>query len=252
MVVIMNMLGFGKRTSFQTGMTVAQISEFSLILATLGFQFGHISREILSLITLVGLVTIAGSTYLILYSDKIYPYLENILEIFQIKKNGHDSNRSTNYDAILFGYQRVGQDFVGALERLGLRFIVVDYNPASIELLQKEEIPAKYGDAKDPEFLSELNLKNLRYMISTIAEFETNLVLVRKIRLVNKRAIIIVLSNNREESLALYAEGATYVVMPHYLGAQYAVRMIGRMGLDRREYDGYKEKHLAHLETRIA
>jgi len=251
-VILMNVLGYSKRTGYQAGLTVAQISEFSLILATLGFEFGHISREILSLITFVGLITIAGSTYLILYSDEIYPYVEKFLSFLEIYKNGNKRNKNKGYNSILFGYQRVGQDFIEAFNRLDLAYIVVDFNPESIKKLEEEEIPFKYGDAKDPEFLTELDFKNLRYMVSTIPEFETNLVLVRRIRAKNKRAIMIVISHDREEALALYAEGASYVIMPHYLGAQYAVRLIGRAGLDRREYDMHREKHLAHLEKRIA
>ena len=247
-VILMNVLGYSKRTGYQAGLTVAQISEFSLILATLGFEFGHISREILSLITFVGLITIAGSTYLILYSDEIYPYVEKFLSFLEIYKNGNKRNKNKSYNSILFGYQRVGQDFIEALNRLGLAYIVIDFNPESIKKLEEEGIPFKYGDAKDPEFLSELDFKNLRYMVSTIPEFETNLMLVRRIRTKNKRAIMILISHDREEAMALYAEGASYVIMPHYLGAQYAVRLIGRAGMDRREYDIHRERHLAHLE----
>jgi len=251
-ILLMNVLGYSKRTGYQAGLTVAQISEFSLILATLGFEFGHLSREILSLITFVGLITIAGSTYLILYSDKIYPYVEKFLSFLEIHKNTKEGNRNTNYNAILFGYQRVGQDFIKAFDRLELTYIVIDFNPDSIKNLEEDEIPFKYGDAKDPEFLSELDLKGLRYIVSTIPEFETNLLLVRKIRAVNKRCITILISNNRDEALALYAEGASYVIMPHYLGARYAVRLIGRAGIDKREYELHREKHLAHLEKMIA
>ena len=247
-VILMNVLGYSKRTGYQAGLTVAQISEFSLILATLGFEFGHISREILSLITFVGLITIAGSTYLILYSDEIYPYVEKFLSFLEIYKNGNKRNKNKSYNSILFGYQRVGQDFIEALNRLDLAYIVIDFNPESIKKLEEEGIPFKYGDAKDPEFLSELDFKNLRYMVSTIPEFETNLMLVRRIRTKNKRAIMILISHDREEAMALYAEGASYVIMPHYLGAQYAVRLIGRAGMDRREYDIHRERHLAHLE----
>ena len=66
-LILMNMLGYTRKTSFLAGLTVAQISEFSLILIKLGFDIGHLSREIMSMVTLVGIVTIAGSTYMILY-----------------------------------------------------------------------------------------------------------------------------------------------------------------------------------------
>ncbi|HNQ16841.1 MAG TPA: cation:proton antiporter, partial [Candidatus Woesebacteria bacterium] len=65
-IILMNTLGYNRKTSYQAGLTVAQISEFSLILGALGLRLGHLSQEVLSLITLVGLITISGSTYLIL------------------------------------------------------------------------------------------------------------------------------------------------------------------------------------------
>ena len=250
-VILMNILGYSRRTSYHAGLTVAQISEFSLILATLGFELGHLSGEILSLITLVGLITISGSTYLILYAEDLYPYVEKMLSLLEIKNNLKDRNQFKPYNSILFGYQRVGQDFVKAFDRLDLQYLVVDFNPDSIKLLQDAEIPYKYGDAKDQEFLSELDLKGLRYLISTIPEFETNLMLIKKIRSLNKRAILIVVSDNADEALRLYSEGASYVIMPHYLGAQYAVRLIGRAGMDKREYDSHREKHLQHLGKRM-
>ena len=250
MIVIMNLLGYSKRTSFYTGLTVAQISEFSLILAALGFQLGHLSREILSLITLVGLITIVASTYLILYSDRVYPHLNRLLSLLSLRKNNREQEADEEYEAILFGYQRVGADFVKTFEKLGFDFIVVDFNPESINHMKEEKIPFKYGDAKDAEFLTELNFKDLRYVVSTIPENETNNLLVKKIREVNKRAILLVMAQTRDEANLLYTSGATYVIMPHYLGAQYATKLIREHGVNKHKYSELKERHLRYLEKR--
>jgi Kef-type K+ transport system membrane component KefB len=83
LMTIIGLLGYKKRTSLQTGFTVAQISEFSLILIAMGVTYGHVSGNVLSLATLVGLITIFGSTYFILYSDKIYNFLESYLSFFE-------------------------------------------------------------------------------------------------------------------------------------------------------------------------
>src|SRR3989344_1288970 len=250
MIVIMNLLGYSKRTSFLTGLTVAQISEFSLILVALGFQLGHLSRETLSLITLVGLITIVASTYLILYSDRLYSHLNKILSLLYLRKNNHEHQLDEEYEAILFGYQRVGADFVRAFEKLGFDFIVVDFNPESINHMKEEKIPFKYGDAKDAEFLAELNFKDLRYVVSTIPENETNNLLTKKIREANKRAIVLVVAQTRDEANLLYESGATYVIMPHYLGAQYATKLIREHGVNKHKYNELKERHLRYLETR--
>lgn len=104
-MIIMGAMGYRKRTSFLAGLTVAQISEFSLIFAGLGLAVGHITEETVGLITLVGLITIGLSTYLILYSHQIYDFISPWLSIFQRKnpyrenehpKNANNINRSIN------------------------------------------------------------------------------------------------------------------------------------------------------------
>lgn len=79
-------MGYRRRTGFMAGLTVAQISEFSLIVAALGLNLGHIKEETLGLITLVGVVTIFASTYMILYSEPLYRLFSGTLRVFE-KKN---------------------------------------------------------------------------------------------------------------------------------------------------------------------
>lgn len=250
-VVLMNLLGYNKRTGFMAGLTVAQISEFSLILAALGFQVGHISREILSLVTFVGLVTIAGSTYLILYSDFIYEKFSKVLSLLELKKAKRQKGvDGESYDALLFGFHRVGEDFVKAFKKLDLSFMVIDFNPLSIQKINELGYSHRFGDAQDVEFLQELNIPKATFIVSTMPDFNTNLFLLRKIREINKKAIVLLISHHAEESKELYDNGASYVIMPHYLGAQYASRMIGEYGLNVDRFEGAKDRHLTYLEKR--
>jgi Kef-type K+ transport system membrane component KefB len=107
-MVIMGVMGYRRRTGFLAGLTVAQISEFSLILAALGITLGHINKEVLGLITLVGLITIGLSTYLILYSHPFYSRIARWLKIFERKIPQREMNEearraSPAVDVILFG-----------------------------------------------------------------------------------------------------------------------------------------------------
>jgi hypothetical protein len=82
-LIIMGVMGYRRRTGFLAGLTVAQISEFSLIVAALGLSLGHITKEVVGLITLVGVVTIFVSSYLILYSGQLYRILARPLRVFE-------------------------------------------------------------------------------------------------------------------------------------------------------------------------
>ncbi|MDX1266651.1 MAG: cation:proton antiporter, partial [Oceanisphaera sp.] len=111
-MAIMGTMGYRKRTGFLAGLTVAQISEFSLIFMAMGLSLGHVSAESLGLVTLVGLITIAMSVYMITYSHRLYSQLEPWLNIFERKKpyreEALEDQRGAKqpYDVILFGLGR--------------------------------------------------------------------------------------------------------------------------------------------------
>lgn len=251
-IVLMNILGYKRKTGFLAGLAVAQISEFSLILATLGFTVGHLDRQALSLVTLVGLITIAGSTYFILYADSIYSKVENILKLLEIRKNKREASApDVTHDLILFGYDRGGQDFINAFNKLDKDYLVVDFNPQTIQKLQNAGLPCRYGDAEDAEFLQELEFTNVKLVVSTLPDYKTNLLLLKRIRQVNTKAIVIIFSHEVQQAIELYQNGATYVVMPHYLGTRHLANMIERIELDRKEFEEERQKHLEHLEKKL-
>jgi len=249
-MILMGLLGYKRKIGFQAGFTVAQISEFSLILIALGVSVGHLTGEILSLVTIVGLITISGSTYLIMYSDKIYPYLSKYLYIFERRKLTESESESENYNIVLFGYNRIGYDLLQSFKKLKKKVLVVDYNPETINELSNEGVNCIYGDADDEEFLRELNLTGTEMIVSTIPEFETNLLLINKIKQINKKAIIMVLSHNIGEANELYKYGATYVSMPHFLGGSHASKMIDEYKLDVNKFLKEKEKHIKYLRNK--
>ncbi|MBI4359793.1 MAG: cation:proton antiporter [Candidatus Jacksonbacteria bacterium] len=250
MIVIMGLLGYSKRVSFLTGLTVAQISEFSLILIIVGIKVGHLSPSALSLMTLVGLITITCSTYLILYGDELFRLLAPYLGIFERKRVKGECLEKTRYEAILFGDNRIGYDFRSAFEKTKTRYAVVDFDPKTIERLTNERVACVYGDAGDPEFLGELCLDDIKMAISTIPNFETNALLIKKIRAVNRRAIVMVIAHTIKDALALYGLGAAYVVLPHFLGGEYASLMVSSYGFSARNFARERKKHLAALIKR--
>lgn len=249
-IVLMNLLGYKNRTGFMAGLTVAQISEFSLILVALGMSFGHISREVVSLITLVGIITILGSTYLILYSDKIYPRIKGFLNILEIRKQKEEEveEKNNDYDLIIFGYDRVGYDFVNIAKKMNHKYSVVDFDPSSINKLENNNIPHYFGDAEDVSFLEEIGFIKAKAVVSTIPDFKTNLELVSYYRNHNPNGVIIVISHNIKDSQELYKKGASFVVMPHYLGASHASKMIENYGF---EHDAFEKEKIQHLEELV-
>lgn len=249
-IVLMNLLGYRSRTGFMAGLTVAQISEFSLILATLGFNLGHLPKETLSLVTLVGLVTIAGSAYMIQYADTLYTKLERVLRLLELRRSKRErGSKEEQYAAIVVGYGRVGEDYRQLLETLAMHTLVVDHDPEAIERLKQLELPYRYGDLSEPEFLEELPFEGSRVVVSTLTEHTVNLGIVRYAKSV-ARKLVVVTANLAKEARELYAEGADYVIVPHYLGARYGVSILKKITREKEILKAEREKHLKFLEKR--
>ncbi len=252
-IIMFLMKGFGytKRTNFLVGVTLSQISEFSVIVLGLGVVMGHILPEIANTIILTLVITILISTYATMYSEWIYLKTARFWDFFEkkrIREKRKERKLKKKYDVILFGYNRIGFSILTSLKKIKKRYLVIDYNPDIIKDLTKFHIPALYGDAFDLELLEDLPLDELKMGISTIPDLESNRLLLQSIRNVNKKAIIILRAHSIEEALMLYELGANYVLTPHFLGGEYVAKMIRHSHLDKKDYESEKKKHIRMLK----
>jgi len=249
-MTIMGLEGYSKRTSLLTGMTSAQISEFSLILIALGFAMGHVSQDIVSLVTLVGIVTITGSAYMINYNDEIYNAVGKYFKIFERKKlidQKISLPEEMKDHAVLFGYHRLGYDVYQRLRKLKIPTFVVDFNPEVIDSLLKSRKKCMYGDMGDIETLDRVGLKNAKIVISSVPSTPDNLVLLHRMKEVRSKAIKVVMAEQIGEALELYDAGADYVILPHFLGGKHASLLIEEFTLKPRHRERVRKSHLAEL-----
>lgn len=220
----MGAIGYRKRTSFLAGLTVAQISEFSLIFAGLGLAVGHINEDIVGLITLVGLITIGLSTYLILYSHNIYKYLAPALNIFQ-RKNKVIEDRGNyskwkDYDIIIVGMGRFGGRLADMLdERREVRYLAVDFDPAVVKSGLEKGRDIIYGDVGDHELLEYLPYNNSKIIISTVQDYTLSSQLVKMLKRGEYKGKIFLTALNTGEYEILSGCGAEAVLVPQQMAA---------------------------------
>jgi Kef-type K+ transport system membrane component KefB len=249
MLLMLNPLGYSSKTSFLLGLTSAQISEFSFILINQGVKSGHLSQDILSLTGIVGLLTIFFSTYLFVYAEKIYNLISPALKILERKKIKEEKEEIKTYDYFLFGCDRVGYSFLKFFEKDKL--LIIDYNPEIIKKLKNKGFNVLYGDAEEIEFLETLNFSKAKIVISTIPDFGTNLIILKEIKKQNPQIILFSTSHRIEDALELYKNGADFVILPYFLGGEYAVHLIKEYGDDKEKYLDLKEKEMNHLKQRL-
>lgn len=183
-MIIMGALGYRSRTGFLAGLTVAQISEFSLILGSLRVRLGHLEPAAMGLITLVGLVTIAGSTYLILYSHPLYERMEPWLRVFERRqpRAAEIAAESESAPVILIGLGRHGTHLAVELERRGHKTLGIDFDPEATAAWRASGRSARLGDATDPELVASLPLSGAEWVVSSLPDPETNRLLLAALR----------------------------------------------------------------------
>ena len=247
-MAIMGFMGYRKRTGFMAGWTMPQISEFSLILGALGVSLGHIGKEDLGLITLVGLITICLSTYLILYSAPLYKRLSPWLGLFERKiphreKGGQEDSLGPFVDVILFGLGRYGNQMARDLIQRNLNVLGVDFDRQVVVGWLKEGLAARYGDAEDPEFPATLPLKQAQWIVSTIPQLDVNLGLLDALRHNGFSGRMGFTAHSRRDAEILQESGADLILTPFAHAAREAAQiLIGETCIEKSCEEGRESK----------
>jgi Kef-type K+ transport system membrane component KefB/Trk K+ transport system NAD-binding subunit len=235
-LAIMGLMGYRKRTSFLAGLTVAQISEFSLILGALGVSVGHVGPETMGLITTVGLVTIGLSTYMIIHSARLYEWLAPWLGVFERRAPYREASTQTasppKADVIVLGLGRYGGGIVRHLLLRNRRVTGVDFDPEALTRWRAEGIPVVYGDASDPELFDHLPLDGVSWVISTAPDIETSRVLLHHLRDRGFQGKVAVACRTADEGDVLRVEGADVLLRPYADAAEQAADAV-TAGADR-------------------
>jgi Kef-type K+ transport system membrane component KefB len=250
-MIFMSILGFRKRTSFLTGVSLSQVSEFSLILVFLGYKLKQINQDTVSLITLTGLITFAVSTYLIVHWKSLYRSFSGkigFMERKNIKKYDIiNSDRFDNLDnhVVLVGGDQMGQSIVEALEDRNMEVVVVDFDPAIVKSMENKKVHRLFGDISDLDIQERAKIDSAKLVISTIPDLEDNLLLLKELRHENRKAKIVVMALDSRDAKILYKEGADYVILPYLAGG----RQIAEIILDESEdkIEKLKQKDLKYL-----
>ncbi len=249
LILVMRWLNYTLKTSFLAGLTVSQISEFSLIIIGMGVGLGHLPKEILAPATVVGIITITVSTYYITYNHQIYKIFQAPLsKIFSDKnRNKEIIEMPEKYDVILFGSHRLGGGLVKQMIKMKMKFLVVDHDPEVIRVLTTKKIACWYGSADDPSLIDSLPLADTHLVISTIPELDVNLTLLAHVKRGHRKMNVLCIANQVSDAKKLYKAGAAYVIMPPYLGRRFMVDLLRKNRLNHDKYREEREKHITDL-----
>ncbi len=236
---IMGYMGYRKRTGFLAGLTVAQISEFSLIFMAMGVSLGHVTNSSLGLVTLVGLVTIALSVYMITYSHTLFRWCEPLLGMFERRQTLHEQADDQqlpsqhHYDLIIFGLGRYGAVITEHFQAEGKRVLAVDFNPDVVKRWRQRGFDIIYGDASDMDFIEMLPLQTVQWVICAMPQHDLGvthedprIVLMDALKRQHYQGKVAVSTHFNHDIASLKQHGADLVLQPYHDAAEQAVQRI--------------------------
>jgi len=227
---ILGLMGYRKRTGFMAGLTVAQISEFSLILVAMGVTAGHVGGNARDLITLVLLITMGISTHLIMHAQALYERVAPYLSFFE-RRTAHREDPDQDVpeldpnSVILIGLGEYGGNIGRHLRARGRMVLGVDFNPRTVTAWMADGQQAVFGDAEDPDLAHALPLARARWVVSSIRDPLINKAIIQTLRHAGYRGHIACAVQERQDA-AVFAQEADLVFVPFEDAAIQAVDLL--------------------------
>ena len=262
---VLYFMRYGHRVSLLPAINLSQISEFSLVVASLGLSFGHINSQTVALIIFVFVITSTTSTYMISYNHQIWGFLSRVLSTVGLKdlaKGGAGDSPQTSPKPIVFlGFFREASSIIHEFELSSSEngrhsllddILVIDFNPVVYSELQRRGIECIYGDVAHMETLHHAKIHHAELVVSTIPDQilkgTNNARLLKKIRQLCPHAKAIVTADSPQKALDLYERGADFVLIPSMHSSAQVAQII-ESGL-RDGLDGVRAEQIAHLKIR--
>ena len=238
---IFALLRLDLRMASLVGINLGQISEFSLVVFTLGVGYKHVSETAASLVLYTLLMTSVVSTYGILNNHRLADALTRFMERLglgrwfgpeaQAPKTGGEKHagHAARGDVFLLGVSREGLALIQHLARnapeMSKRIVAIDFNPEMLERLASYGIEHHYGDISNAETLRHAGIEHAEVVVSGISDWflkgTSNSQILQHVRRLVPAARVVVTADNREDAERLYAMGADYVLLPAALTAEH-------------------------------
>jgi Kef-type K+ transport system membrane component KefB len=231
------------RTAGVVALNLSQVSEFSLVIVSLGVEHGHVSQPVAGVVLYTLLITAVLSTYGIMYNHEAATGVGRVLAHVGIpqwmgrrRARTAPAPRPQQQDFFLLGVSREGLAFLKRLEDgasdTKSRILAIDYNPETLERLQAQGVAAMYGDISQTETLRQAGIERASVVVSSISDSylrgTTNQGLLHLVRSLAPRARFVVTADTLADAERMYGEGAHYVLIPPALAAEHLYNLLAR------------------------
>jgi CPA2 family monovalent cation:H+ antiporter-2 len=225
--VVVLLLGMPGRVAVLAGLGIAQVGEFSFVLARIGVDGGAIPPALFDLTLVTALVTIIATPFLLRGAPLLLAGLERLPVVgarFAEPLGADPGAEGLARHVVICGYGRVGRELAEALERRGLRYLVIEYNPLLVRELRARGLPVVYGDGANPAVQEHAHLSRARLLAVLMPDVGAAELATRHARAHYPHLDIVVRAGNESDVERLRQAGATEVVQPEFEAAVEVIR----------------------------
>jgi CPA2 family monovalent cation:H+ antiporter-2 len=203
-IALVLLLRYTRRVAVSVGVALAQIGEFSFILASLGLALGVLPKEATSAIVAAAIVSITLNPILYRLAQRIDRHLPVSAAI---AGDGVEASVGT-HRAVVVGYGPVGQTVSRLLLENGIEPTIVELNVDTVRALRARGLRAIYGDAAQPEVLEQAGVKRAGSLVLTASSEDRGLAAVAAARELNPEIVVVARCSYLNEVAALRQAGA--------------------------------------------
>ncbi|MGM9455209.1 cation:proton antiporter domain-containing protein [Legionella bozemanae] len=195
--------------------SLAQIGEFSFILAELGIRLGMLPTEGQSFILAGALISIAINPLVFKLVNPVHAWIKSYPRLLHFFERAHDSlaelpmSTKKEYLAgqvVLVGYGRVGKRVAHLLSEKNIPYVVIEENRELIASLRASGVPAVYGDASKPAVLIQSHIAHASMLMIVIADTVHLRKMIQYAYQLNPKIEIVVRTHDEEEAVLLQKE----------------------------------------------
>jgi Kef-type K+ transport system membrane component KefB len=264
-VPILYALGLGHRSSLLPAINLAQVSEFSIVIASLGFARGQIHADVVTVVIITFAVTSVASTYMINSSHRVQRFLSGLLRILRIKDldapgSGQERSKARVESLVFLGFFRDASSILHEFEHEGNphevkefleKVLVIDFNPTVMRELRERGISCIYGDVAHADTLRHAGIEEARLVVSSITDDilrgTSNMRMLRNIRATCPKAKVMLTTEHIPQALQFYEAGADFVYIPRLHSAPQIATVL-KVGLE----IGFDRARAAEIERLMA
>lgn len=211
-----NILGYSLETSLKTGLALAQVGEFSFILASTGLQDGIFNEYQNSLFITIAVISMVATPFMMIFSSGLAKILSK-LPLPNSMINGYFSEKQSdkkifNDHIIIVGFGLSGRMIAEVATKSNIDYIVIEMNPTTVHTEKQKGTPIFYGDASDEEILEHASITKARSIVISGADFHTTKNIVETARRLNPTLIIIARTRFKVYNKILKKLGASEVI----------------------------------------